>query len=386
MLERARHRLDFLEGMRGLAALYVVIGHFCSMADPRAFQRSPSFAPLWTQRLMAPFWHGHLAVAAFIVISGFSLQMSLLDGGDGGLGGLWRFYGRRARRILPPYYACLAISLAVALTITPKLPGMPFAQYLPASTEAIVAHALLIHNLNPAWMYKINGALWSIGAEAQLYLLFPLIAFSLRKEGRIFAFALFGTLALVPTILAPSYAKLYPWYLALFALGAIAAHAAYRPNLKKGVRPIPARIFGWAAFLLAAVGSAQDLPLAATDAAMGLGIASLLYSGACAPKALSIRLLGVRPLVALGTISYSLYLMHHPLQQIVFYFRPAWAMNEAGAFEYLAGVGLPIIFVATIFFWAIFERPFQRRKVKRIAKLAVVDASGIKSNKKAAKR
>ncbi|MBI3721630.1 MAG: acyltransferase [Fimbriimonas ginsengisoli] len=123
-----RERFTFIEGMRGLAALYVVLGHLCSMSDPEALHRRPTDSPAWLQAVMAPFWHGHLAVAVFIVISGFCLQAALFPGRDGRLRDVRKFLKRRAWRILPPYYACLALSLVVAVTITSTQQGMPFDQ------------------------------------------------------------------------------------------------------------------------------------------------------------------------------------------------------------------------------------------------------------------
>src|SRR5439155_604804 len=69
----------------------------------------------------APFWagwfiYGRFAVVVFIVLSGFSLALSPARHGWR-LDGLSRFAHRRARRILPAYWAALAFSLAVAWLI-----------------------------------------------------------------------------------------------------------------------------------------------------------------------------------------------------------------------------------------------------------------------------
>src|ERR1700733_10642015 len=99
-------RLVGWDGIRGLAALYVVINHVLL----RAFPGSPvDHAPFWA----AWFIYGRFAVVVFIVLSGFSLALSPARHG-------WRldklsgFAQRRAWRILPAYWAALAFSLAVA--------------------------------------------------------------------------------------------------------------------------------------------------------------------------------------------------------------------------------------------------------------------------------
>lgn len=359
--------------MRGLAALYVVLSHFCSMADPRAFQHKPSNAPEWVQALMSPLWHGHLAVAAFIAISGFCLQMSLFHGKSGRITDFKRFFARRARRILPPYYACLAISIVVAITITAKQSGMPFEQYLPVTPENVAAHVLLIHNLSVGWMYKINGVLWSISAEAQLYLLFPILVFMVAKFGRNLSILFTALTSYALLIAVPASAKLYPWYLALFTIGIAAAHLAYRPDLRAGVLP-RLGMLGWALFSVALVyGISADWAMPLTDGLIALACASLMYAGSVAPNNFFARALSIRPMAWLGAISYSLYLMHHPIQQIVYVMRPAGIQSEGDVFFFLLLVGLPVVLAGTAIFWFCFERPFQV-SVSRVPRTAVVHA------------
>src|SRR5207253_7690819 len=85
-------RLAFIEGLRGIAALYVVFTHFGSMIDPSHLSGTKSTAPEWLQTLIHPFWYGHLAVAAFIVLSGYCLQTSLFGGRDGRIHKYGKFY------------------------------------------------------------------------------------------------------------------------------------------------------------------------------------------------------------------------------------------------------------------------------------------------------
>ena len=106
MTPAARQRLAGLDGIRGLAALFVVVNHVFL----RAFPGYPvDHAPFWA----APFIYGRFAVVVFIVLSGFSLALSPARHGWR-LDGIRRFARRRAWRILPAYWAALAFSLAVA--------------------------------------------------------------------------------------------------------------------------------------------------------------------------------------------------------------------------------------------------------------------------------
>src|SRR5437764_404076 len=160
-----RQRLAGLDGIRGLAALFVVVNHVFL----RAFPGYPvDHAPFWA----GWFIYGRFAVVVFIVLSGFSLALSPVRHGWQ-LDGLSRFAQRRARRILPAYWAALAFSLAVAwLVVAQPGAGLPDAR-------SVVVNGLLVQNVVAA--PTPNRAFWSLAVEAQLYVVFPLLLFMVRR-------------------------------------------------------------------------------------------------------------------------------------------------------------------------------------------------------------
>src|SRR4051812_10624228 len=92
-------RFDFLDGLRGLAALYVVL-HHASQDVPAPMLRGWAAAARFLLR------HGHFAVAVFIVLSGYCLMRPVArDASRQIRGGTLAYLRRRAWRILPPYYA-----------------------------------------------------------------------------------------------------------------------------------------------------------------------------------------------------------------------------------------------------------------------------------------
>jgi peptidoglycan/LPS O-acetylase OafA/YrhL len=378
MAERSPGRLDFIEGMRGLAALYVVFQHIASFVDPQRRLQWSNAEPSLLGTLTAPLWFGHLAVAAFIVISGYCLQLAQFNRAKGKLDSYGKYMKRRARRILPPYYACLALSLVVALFVTSRQEGLPWEQYLPVTTESTLAHVFLVHNWQPEWMYKINGVLWSIAIEFQLYFLFPLIVALIWRAGRVPTLVLAVVAAGALLAFVPNGLKLYFWFLGLFAMGAVAAHYALTREPSEGQKrgmgvlallgfvataaltywtndPTNADVFGGAGWVVAV-----------RDTAVGVAVALFLIFGTWRPEAPTSRALGWRPIFTLGVFSYSLYLMHHPIMQVLVAYRPEFVEGQNRLFVYLLAV-LPIVIGACYLFFWLFERPFLKRPEPKTA-------------------
>ena len=99
----ARLRLNHVDGLRALAALYVVLHHI--WLDGRPEDRAHDWGS-WLR-------HGHFAVTLFIVLSGYCLMLPVVRG-DGTLRGGIVPYLKRARRILPPYYAALGVTILLS--------------------------------------------------------------------------------------------------------------------------------------------------------------------------------------------------------------------------------------------------------------------------------
>ncbi len=345
-----------MEGIRGVAAMYVVIGHLCSLADPSVPFGRTSHAPPWLQQTMACFSFGHLAVAAFIVISGFCLELSLFARENGTIKSVGQFYGRRAQRILPPYYGCLLISIYVANHVTTKLIGNPFAQYVPVDQAAVISHVLLIHNFSMDWMYKVNGVLWSIAIEVQLYIAFPLLVLGINKIGRILTLVVGGGIAYLVVMNVPLAPKMYIWYMPLFVIGMVAAHLAFKPG-KVGRLPVVGSLVTFGCLVGCWWTLSKNMPLYDSDMFLGTAVAAGCYAMTGAARGPLYRFLSLRPIVALGTFSYSLYLMHHPIAQVLYANRPLWANGEVSLFFYLTAC-LPVVLLLCWFFYLLFEKPF----------------------------
>ena len=105
-----RLRMAYLDGIRGLAALYVVLVHSYDYSSALPLQP----ALLWLA--MAKFVrYGMFAVVIFIVLSGYCLMLPIVRSNKRYFsGGLLEFFKRRIRRILPPYYAALVFCILIS--------------------------------------------------------------------------------------------------------------------------------------------------------------------------------------------------------------------------------------------------------------------------------
>ena len=135
--------LAHLDGLRGLAALFVVLHHVWLTVWPLEY----GLAPVGSAALLTGvFAFGHFAVAVFIVLSGFCLTLPVARAGEL-RGGARRFFRRRARRILPPYYAALALSLLLLGVAVGDTTGTHWDLSVPVSREGFLANVFLVQNV-----------------------------------------------------------------------------------------------------------------------------------------------------------------------------------------------------------------------------------------------
>jgi len=346
-----------LDGIRALAALYVVADHVFL----RSFHGYPAdHAPFWAAWLI----YGRFAVVVFIVLSGFSLALSPAWQG-------WRlrsisvFAQRRAWRILPPYWAALVFSLAVAWLIIPQPGhGVPDAR-------SVVVNGLLVQNLVSA--HSPNAAFWTLAVEAQLYLLFPLMLLLVRRRGAVVMVATVALIVAAVGIVGPHIRSVNtvvlqsaPDLAALFAVGILAAGIVSAGKARRSW-PWPRLTLAAAAPVLAVVwwrGSVwTGHHLFWVDLALGPAVACLLAGLVTGRPARLVRMLDARPIRGLGSFSYSLYLIHAPIVAIVCQRIVAHHVAPGVPFFLVSmALVLPLTIAFARVFAAVFELPFQHRR------------------------
>jgi peptidoglycan/LPS O-acetylase OafA/YrhL len=346
-------RIAGLDGIRGLAALYVVMHHCWLLSFPGYPNNT---GPAWVGWLR----YGRLAVVVFITLSGFSLAIAPARNAWH-LRGALRFAQRRAWRILPPYWAALAVSMVIARA------AAPLPQVRPPTGRSVAVYGLLLQDVIVA--PAPNGVFWSIAVEAGLYLAFPVLLLIRRRAGAAATLVLVTMPVIVVGVWWPGMASSnkptgYTLEMApLFTMGMVAAGVAAGGRLRR----LP---WSWLA-ALAATPVVLVIVLNGTvwtvwhfywiDLAIGPAIAALLAAVATGRPAPLGWLLATRPVRSLGRCSYSLYLIHLPIVALVS--RRLVAPHVAArlpAFWVTLIVAVPMSVVVARVFAAVFEIPFQR--------------------------
>lgn len=327
-----------IDALRGVAVLGVIVCHL-----PRT--TGPAFSGAWWAGLVPDL--GALGVTLFLVLSGYCIHaraardpLAPID---------WRaFWRRRMVRLYPVYLVALGISIFLDWNA-----GRPW-----PTIADVLAHLTLTHNLTASYSFSAgNAALWSLGMEVQVYLLYPAYL-ALRRRWpatRVAAVALAVTviwrlsqmglqLILYRRGWAPppqqslfGLGSLECWPFAFWApwvLGAVAAEVAAGTAAPPRWLMGRAMAFGCLAiavvthprvlWTIAKLRTITDLSggLVIKDSARWLGVLAepaLAVSSAALliawtrPRAIGPRGRWMQWLAAAGAVSYSLYLVHLPI-------------------------------------------------------------------------
>ena len=348
-------RIAGLDGIRGLAALFVVV-HHCYLASFSGYPRSTG--PWWTGWMM----YGHLAVVVFIVLSGFSLGIAPARR-DWRIRSLRTYAHRRAWRILSAYWPALVFSMVMAWVFVPQ-PG----DGSPTLRSAVV-YGLLAQDIVGA--PSPNGAFWSIAIEAQLYVLLPVILLVARRSGLavalvavtapVLAIGTFGSSVAVLDL----FTRFTPQLAVGFTAGVVAAGIASSPRARR--LPLLWLAVGAAApplVLIASTGSTWTIEhYFWVDLAITPAIAVLLAAIAAGKARRVSAVCDAPPVRSLGGFSYSLYLIHAPIVVAVaaLLVRPHVGAGVPTLIVMLL-TALPLAVLASRAFAALFDLPFQRHK------------------------
>lgn len=298
----APERLAFLDGLRGVAACWVVCFHLGAGGQIVGLL---ALLPRWLDTVLIDW--GYFGVAVFFVLSGFVIARSI---GDISVDGrfLGRFALRRSIRLDLPYWASIAFTLAV-LTVKGTL--RPGTATPTLNLGNLLAHLFYLQDL--LGFPEISEVYWTLCFEIQFYLLFCALLYVAarlahgiarsRAHGTVFTLAALLSLAwpLLPALHLRGLALPY-WH--AFLLGVFITWTLSR---RMDARWLAAYAAGltlmWSStrepFTLACLGAGAVI--------YGVGVAGRLGT-----------LLNGRAIQFLGRISYSLYLLHIPVSGATF--------------------------------------------------------------------
>ena len=169
--------VPFLDGIRGYASLWVILGHLCNFA-----------------RLRVPVLSNPAdAVDIFMIVSGFLMTQHYLareQKEPWSAPGTWlRFYLRRFFRIAPLYYFVLIPALLLFAYFSSAEAALQGGSLVAAtdptpktmSLGMVLLHVSFLFGLLPKYAASLSIPDWSIGLEMQFYAAFPFLMLLTRK-------------------------------------------------------------------------------------------------------------------------------------------------------------------------------------------------------------
>ncbi len=342
-------RMTFIDGLRGVACLSVVLCHF---SVPGISQIAAVLQETFPKFIVSILRHGELGVEIFFVLSGLVIAYSLRNRPLGAKF-VWRFAARRAIRLDPPYHLTLCVMAAQAAWLLPDT----FCQLGPwfGGTPGVWANVFYLQDI--LRQPHILSIAWTLCLEIQFYLALVLLVWlaqALRRwlqrhqawnPGPIAFILVFGPLAVLSIVAwfpsLSNFTFLGTWF--RFFLGAL-TWWAMEGRIRKEVP-------GILILALLVLGSYTEDPRSIVAA-----LTALLILVSHARGSLS-RWLGAPLWQFLGRISYSLYLVHFmvaiPLTNWLWSLGPP---SPAMAVT-LLGAGTALSILTAWLFYCYIERP-----------------------------
>ena len=339
-----RGRVPCLDGLRAISILLVIMDHAHETVRP-----APLKNLLW-------FFGGHFGVTCFFVISGFLISLLLFREFDRtrsiSLGG---FYARRALRLLPAFAAYLAFVLIFTRTTSTPVPGRYWA-------AALTYTMCYMPKLNSVWFL---GHVWSLAVEEHFYFFWPILIFFLRPKRAAFFAASYVILS--PLVRYMVWHQHRAWLdidfssltqMSSIATGCVLAYLVFNFNQElmqflRGRLPLALSALSFIGLIASAIFNhcIGKYAICLADPVASVLIATCVLGIWYSPKTLVYRCLNLPPIVAVGILSYSMYLWQQP-------FTGPFSSNWTGRWPQNV---LFILAAATASYFLV-ERPFLRMK------------------------
>lgn len=293
-----------IDGLRAIAILSVIVFHINKHLIPGGF----------------------VGVDIFFVISGFLISSHIMKDIERGRFSLAEFYRRRIKRLALPLLLVVLVTVLVAFLL------MIQEDFIRTANAALYA-LLSLANVY-FWLYQDTSYfaadsatlpllhLWSLGVEEQFYIFWPLILILSYRKTRARAFFMFaGSLALASFAFGEfwfhrdfSFAYyMLPARAGELLAGAMVAMAVLRRVALPAGVAMPVALSGLLLLIASFLFLNENQVFPGVRVIMpAMGTALLILAGSGSGNVVT-RLLGLKPLVWIGLVSYSAYLWHWPL-------------------------------------------------------------------------
>ncbi|WP_394210612.1 acyltransferase family protein [Enterovibrio calviensis] len=271
------------------------------------------------------FEGGYLGVDIFFVISGYLISRIILSElEERNRLNVWKFYERRARRILPVLFLVMLVSLPVAWY---KFPPSVLVEYSKSVISSLFFSSNIFFYITTT-EYGANSALlkpflhtWSLGVEEQFYILFPIVALISYFNFRNYFPHLVVVLSLCSLIFShfiqasnPDF-NFYILFSRFWELAIGSILALMELNGRKPSESHQSKFFSILGFVLIvfSIGSFDNnTPHPSFQTLIPIFGVCLMILNSSSKDHIG-RFLGSKPLVFIGLISYSLYMWHFPI-------------------------------------------------------------------------
>jgi peptidoglycan/LPS O-acetylase OafA/YrhL len=355
LIERAPNRIQSLDGLRCIAALVVVVHHYCARwTQPIEPQSLYPYGSLFAHFPISEY--GYLGVQLFFVISGFVIALTLYRSPT-----FYEFAVRRLARLWPTMLLCSAATYT-ALALIPQEPfTVSLFNFIPSLTFiAPDVFNFITRSNHFDWM---DGAYWSLFVEIRFYALIGALYFldrarfarnliyaSTASLGAYALALLFGQPLLASALKAALITQHLPWF--LIGIG------FYFKHIGKPFRSY---------FLLAALGLISQLVRLDASPTVVLAVSDviipgLVWIGLC--TRIGNRLFSLRWLAGIGSASYSLYLLHQRIGVALIHWLGAdlHGWTTIGLAVFVAA----LVISAALIIFRYWETPWNRRIVSNL--------------------
>lgn len=358
----ALERLPALDGLRGVAALMVVLTHAAFLTGVSGQRRLDGHL----------LGRGDFGVSIFFALSGFLLyRLMVHERSSTGKVRIVAYAARRFARVVPAYW----VTLAALVVVTAPGP------------RDVLLHAATGQIYVPDSAITAFGQSWSVATELSFYLVLPLLTlWMVRLRSRrssapmVVMCSLFAVTSALGLLVAPAWLgediileRTLPWRAPHFLVGMIIAEAVITPDLRlsRWLRTLADQPGGClslagAAYLAATTPLAGSLllePAHGIHLALRTFFASVVAAGLLLPLALGhgsvwSALLSHPGTRWLGTVSYGVFLWHLPVLEGIISVSGA-PLFRGGLLPLLA-VGLPISLLLGFLSHRLIELPASR--------------------------